>query len=79
MNGKRYISFIAYLLALTLLLGGTACSSGRKAAKTTPSPAGAAKATPQNGRNGKAPAKPEARPAEPPARTGGRHPRRGTG
>ncbi len=68
MNRKRYISFIAYLLALTLLLGGAACSSGRKAAKTTPAPAASAKAASQNGRNGKAPAKPETRPAEPPAR-----------
>lgn len=68
MNGKRYISFIAYLLALVLLLGGAACSSGRKAAKTTPAPDASAKTASQNGRNGKAPAKPEAKPAEPPAR-----------
>lgn len=68
MNGKRYISFIAYLLALTLLLGGAACSSGRKAAKTAPAPAATAKAAPQNGRNGKAPAKPAALPAHPPVR-----------
>ncbi len=68
MNGKRYISFIAYLLALTLLLGGAACSSGRKAAKTAPAPSATAKTAPQNGRNGKAPAKPAALPAQPPAR-----------
>jgi membrane-bound lytic murein transglycosylase D len=68
MNGKRYISIIACALALILLLGGAACSSGRKAAKTTPSPDPSAAAA-QNGRNGKAPAKPEARPAEPPSRT----------
>jgi membrane-bound lytic murein transglycosylase D len=68
MNGKRYISFIAYPLALVLLLGGAACSSGRKAAKTTPAPDASAKTASQNGRNGKAPAKPEAKPAEPPAR-----------
>ena len=66
MNGKRYISFIAYVLALTLLLGSMACSSGRKAAKTTPSPEASAKAAP---RNGKTPAKPEAGPAQAPART----------
>jgi membrane-bound lytic murein transglycosylase D len=69
MNGKRYISFIAYPLALILLLGGTACSSGRKAAKTTPAPGAVAGATSQNGWNGKPPAKPESKPTEPPART----------
>ena len=69
MNDKRHISFIVYPLALILLLGGAACSSGRKAAKTTPAPEATAKAGAQNGRNGKAPAKPEARPAESPART----------
>ncbi|HEX2694761.1 MAG TPA: hypothetical protein VHP61_03335, partial [Acidobacteriota bacterium] len=69
MNGKRYISFIASLLALILLLGGAACSSGRKTPKTTPAPEATARAAAQNGRNGKVPVKPEARPAEPRART----------
>ncbi len=68
MNGKRYISIIACILA-PLLLGGAACSSGRKAAKTTPAPGRTAAAVPQNGQNGKAPAKPETGLAEP-VRTG---------
>jgi membrane-bound lytic murein transglycosylase D len=69
MNGKRYISFIIYPLALILFLGGAACSSGKKAAKTTPAPGASAGAASQNDRNGQAPAKPEGKPAMPPART----------
>jgi len=67
MKSRRNISFIAFFTALGLLIGSWACSSGRKAAKTTPQTSPAAKEKTAKGKNG-AGIKPDTKQSAPPAR-----------
>jgi membrane-bound lytic murein transglycosylase D len=67
MKSRRDISFIAFFAVLGLLVGSVACSSGRKAAKTTPKTSPAAKGKTANGKNG-AGNKPDTKQSTPPAR-----------
>jgi len=67
MKSKRHISFIIFFAALGLLVGSWACSSGRKAAKTTPKTPPAAKEKTATGKNG-AGIKPDTKQSAPPAR-----------
>jgi len=67
MKHRQDISFIAFIAALGLLVGSWACSSGRKAAKTTPQASPAAKEKTANRKNG-AGIKPDSKQSAPPAR-----------
>ncbi|MCJ7645242.1 MAG: LysM peptidoglycan-binding domain-containing protein [Candidatus Aminicenantes bacterium] len=52
MKNRRYISILAFFTALGFFVGSWACSSGHKAAKTTPQASPAAREKASNGKNG---------------------------
>jgi membrane-bound lytic murein transglycosylase D len=68
MKDRRYISLVVLLTALGIILGSWACSSGRKAVKTTPKASPATKEKTTDGKNG-AGVKPDTKQSAPQART----------